>query len=309
MSIAADEVKELRNTMIRAVRLLLLLLMIGVFFSGPAVFAQAVKTEKPLIRFGIIPRYNPMIMYYSYQPLMDYLTQHTPYRFELKLSRDYSETVRYLQSGETPVASLGGVTCIEAQQSFGVIPILKPLNEQGKPYYTSIIIVREDSPIRDLQSLRGKTFAFSSHHSTSGNLIPRYLLFRQGISLFDFSSYFNFDSHDAVAKAVLKGKVDAGAVKDVVALRHKNLGLRFLATSDPIPSVPIVVRSDAPVNLIEAIKKALLAIDPNDPRQKELMKNWDPEFRHGFTEAHESDYLPIYKMMEAIPEGCGVKCH
>jgi phosphonate transport system substrate-binding protein len=295
--------------MSKFVRLILLLGVVGGLLQGLFQLAQATKIEKPVIRFGIIPRYNPMIMYYSYQPMMDYLTANTPYRFELKLSRDYTETVEFLQSGETPVASLGGVTCIEAQVRFGILPILKPLNEDGKPYYTSIVIVREDSPIRHLEELRGKSFAFSSHHSTSGNLIPRYLLFRQGISLFDFSSYVNLDSHDAVAKAVLKGRVDAGAVKDVVAFRHKDLGLRFLATSAPIPSVPIVVRSDAPQELIDAISKALLAIDPADPRQAELMRNWDPEFRHGFTEASADDYNPIYQMMEAIPEGCGIKCH
>jgi phosphonate transport system substrate-binding protein len=293
----------------RAVRLILFLALSVAIFQGSMHAAQAPKTEKPVIRFGIIPRYNPMIMYYSYQPMMDYLTANTPYRFELKLSRDYTETVAFLQSGETPVASLGGVTCIEAQQRFGVIPILKPLNEEGSPYYTSIIIVREDSPVRHIEELRGKSFAFSSHHSTSGNLIPRYLLFRQGISLFDFSSYVNLDSHDAVAKAVLKGKVAAGAVKDVVAHRHKDLGLRYLATSQPIPSVPIVVRADASPELIASIKKALLAIDRNDPRQREAMKNWDPEFRYGFAEASEQDYAPIYQMMEAIPEGCGIKCH
>jgi phosphonate transport system substrate-binding protein len=265
--------------------------------------------DKPVVHFGIIPRYNPMIMYYSYQPMMDYLTQNTPYRFELKLSRDYTETVRNLQSGETPVTSLGGVTCIEAQLGFGAVPILKPLNSEGEPFYRSIIIVREDSHIQTLSELRGKSFAFSSHHSTSGNLIPRYLLFRQGISLFDFSSYFNFDSHDAVAKAVLKGRVDAGAVKDVVAFRHKEHGLRFLAVSEPIPSVPIVIRHDAPAELVEAVKKALLAIDPKDPDNAELMKNWDPEFRYGFAEANEADYREVYRMMEAIPEGCGIQCH
>ncbi|MBE0599296.1 MAG: phosphate/phosphite/phosphonate ABC transporter substrate-binding protein [Desulfuromonadales bacterium] len=284
------------------------LLLLAVFLLAlPA--ATAAEAEKPTIYFGVIPRYNPMIMYQSYQPLMDFLTANSPYRFELKLSRDYTEAVRLLKSGQTQVTSLGDVTYIEANQGFGAIPILKPLNENGEPFYTSIIIVREDSPIRKIADLRGKSFAFSSYHSTSGNLIPRYLLFRQGISLFDFGSYTNLDSHDAVAKAVLKGRVDAGAVKDVVAYRHKEQGLRYLAVSAPIPSVPIVVRRDAPPELISAIKQALLSIDPKDPVQRQRMKSWDPEFRNGFVTATEEDYAPILRMMNAIPEGCGIKCH
>jgi phosphonate transport system substrate-binding protein len=287
----------------KKITLLLLLLLMGL----PA--AAWSKAEKPIVYFGVIPRYNPMIMYRSYQPLMDYLTENTPYRFELKLSRDYSDAVRMLKEGETQVTSLGDVTFVEAQQGFGAIPILRPLNEKGEPFYTSIIIVREDSPIRTVTDLKGKSFAFSSHHSTSGNLIPRYYLFRRDVSLFDFESYINLDSHDAVAKAVLKGKVDAGAVKDVVAYRHKEYGLRYLAVSEPIPSVPIVVCRDASPEFVAHIKKALLAINPSDPVQRERMKNWDPEFRYGFVEASATDYDSIYKMMEAIPEGCGIRCH
>lgn len=290
------------------VRTALIVITMALLLATPAAAQTAIK-EKPVVHFGVIPRYNPMIMYRSYQPIMDYLSENTPYRFELKLSRDYSDAVRMLQKGETQVTSLGDVTFVEAQQGFGATPILKPLNSQGEPFYTSIIIVREGSPIKTVADLKGKSFAFSSHHSTSGNLIPRYYLFRRGVSLFDFSSYFNFDSHDAVAKAVLKGKVDAGAVKDVVAHRHKEHGLRYLAVSEPIPSVPIVVRQDAPPEFIAHIKKALLAIDPADPAQRERMKSWDPEFRHGFAEASEKDYAAIYQMMEAIPEGCGIRCH
>ena len=284
---------------------LLLFLLLG--FVAPTAIPAGEKD--PVIYFGIIPRYNPMLMYRTYQPLMDYLTEHTPYRFELKLARDYTEAVRLLREGVTPIASLGDVTFAEARQLFGAVPVVKPLNAQGKDFYRSIIVVREDSPIRTLQDLRGKTFAFGDPHSTSGNLIPRYFLFEHGITLFEFKEFVTLGSHDAVAKAVLKGRYDAGAVKDVIAHRYKEHGLRFLAESGPIPSVPIVVRRDAPSELVAAVRKALLAIDGKDPGQRERMKDWDPEFRNGFTEAREDDYLPIFRMMDGIRHGCGVKCH
>jgi phosphonate transport system substrate-binding protein len=290
-------------------RLRPVLFLAGLFLpalSQPAVTAAA---EKPTVFFGVIPRYNPMVMYRSYQPLMDYLTESTPYRFELKLSRDYTEAVEFLRNGTTQIASLGDVTFAEARQGFGARPIVKPLNARGEPFYRSIIIVRDDSPLRSLQELKGRSFAFGNLHSTSGNLIPRELLHRHGVTLFMLGSYSNLDSHDAVAKAVLKGKVEAGAVKDVVAYRYREHGLRFLAMSDPIPSVPIVVPKNASPELVEAVTRALLAIDPSDPRQRERMKEWDPEFRNGFAPASEADYLPIYRMIEAIPGGCGQQCH
>lgn len=290
-------------------RLLTVFIALGLLLMTLSVFGQGSDEGKPVVYFGVIPRYNPMVMYRSYQPIMDYLTEQTPYHFELKLAQDYSQAVEYLKRGEVQLASLGDVTFFEANRGFGALPIVRPLNEMGRPYYRSIIIVAKDSPLEKLDDLRGKSFAFSNLHSTSGNLIPRVYLFKNGITLFDLERYENLDSHDAVAKAVLKGKVDAGAVKDVVAYRYQEHGLKFLASSDPIPAVPIVVRPDADPALVAEVRKALLAIDPTDPGMMVRMKGWDPEFRNGFVPAEASDYEPIFKMMEAIPGGCGSRCH
>jgi phosphonate transport system substrate-binding protein len=269
----------------------------------------AAAVEKPLIRFGVIPRYNPVVMYKRYQPIMDYLTQNTPYHFELKISRDYPEAVRYLRDGVTQISSLGDVTFTEASILYGAIPILKPLNQNGSPFYRSAIIVSNSSPFTSLQDLKGKTMVFGSPHSTSGNLIPRYLLWNNGIRLQELASFSNLKHHDAVAKAILKGQYDAGAVKDVIANKYMSYGLRVLAYSDPLPSVPFVVRKEASPQFIMAVKQALLKLDRNNPEHKKIMANWDDEFKYGFAEANADDYRMIFKMMRDIPSGCGYGCH
>jgi phosphonate transport system substrate-binding protein len=269
----------------------------------------AAAVEKPLIRFGVIPRYNPVVMYKRYQPIMDYLTQNTPYHFELKISRDYPEAVRYLRDGVTQISSLGDVTFTEASILYGAIPILKPLNQNGSPFYRSAIIVSNSSPFTSLQDLKGKTMVFGSPHSTSGNLIPRYLLWNNGIRLQELASFSNLKHHDAVAKAILKGQYDAGAVKDVIANKYMSYGLRVLAYSDPLPSVPFVVRKEASPQFIMAVKQALLKLDRNNPEHKKIMANWDDEFKYGFAEANADDYRLIFTMMRNIPSGCGFGCH
>ncbi|WP_277058525.1 phosphate/phosphite/phosphonate ABC transporter substrate-binding protein [Trichlorobacter lovleyi] len=264
---------------------------------------------KPLIRFGVIPRYNPLVMYKRYQPIMDYLTAETPYRFELKISKDYPEAVRFLQQGVTQISSLGDVTFAEANLRYQAMPILKPLNKEGVPFYRSAIIVRNDSALRSITELKGKTMAFGSPHSTSGNLIPRYLLWDNKVRMQDLKSFTNLQHHDAVAKAILKGQFDAGAVKDVVAEKYKPHGLRILAWSKPIPAVPLVVRRDTPPEVVEAITRALLKLDRTTPRHKAIMKNWDDEFNNGFATARQQDYADIFRMIRAIPTGCGIGCH
>ncbi|WP_429885209.1 phosphate/phosphite/phosphonate ABC transporter substrate-binding protein [Geoalkalibacter halelectricus] len=284
----------------------LLFSFMGLLLAAPASLSAA---NDPVVKIGVIPRYNPMLIYRFYQPVVDYLSENTPYRFELKLARDYREAVEFLRQGTTPIAFLGDLTFAKACEGFDVVPLVKPLSPTGEPFYHSVVVVRADSPLQTLQDLKGKSFAFGDLHSSSGNLVPRYLLHEQGISVLDLRDYAHLRTHDGVIKAVLKGKFDAGAVKDSIAYHYQDQGLRILAVSKPIPAVPIAVRKDADAKMALTVQTALLALDPDQMLQRELMKGWDAEFSNGFAPAHKEDYQPIFDMLKAIPGGCGIQCH
>ncbi|HCZ12756.1 MAG TPA: phosphonate ABC transporter substrate-binding protein, partial [Nitrospiraceae bacterium] len=172
----------------------------------------------------------------------------------------------------------------------------------------SVFIAKADNKkIKTLSDLKGKSVAFASKLSTSGYLAPLYhLYFNAGIRLGDLSRRVNFRYHDSVAREVLRGEFDAGAVIDSVADNFKDRGLKVIAVSDPIPGLPIVVRGDAPAELISAIKKTLLSLDYNNPEHRRIMEQWDEEFKYGFAEATDSDYRQIKKMMEYLNKN-GVK--
>ena len=267
------------------------------------------QSEKPVVSFGVNLQYNPISMYKRYQPLMDYLTQNTPYVFELKISRDYLEALRYLKYNTTQISFLGDIAFVEARLRFGAVPILKPLSEDGRPSYRSAIVVPRTSGLYSLEDLKGKKVAFGNLHSTSGNMFPRYLLLSKRIYMKELGSYANFSNHEEVAKAVLRGDYDAGAVNDATAEKYSSSGLRVLAYSDPIPTSPIVVRSDAPKALIKAVTDALLKLDRTNPAHEKLMSSWDDSLKHGFTTANLTDYRIISRMFKTIPYSCGKGCH
>jgi phosphonate transport system substrate-binding protein len=175
---------------------------------------------KQTVYFGVIPRDNPRILYEKYQPLLDYLTGNTPYSYELMLKKNYEDTVNALGSGDMDMALLGPLTYLEARSKYGAVCILKPKGANGDARYRSVIITKKGSMLKQLSELKGKSVAFSATKSTSGNLIPRYLLANSGLHLNDLGRYTNFDYHDSVVKAVLKGQQDAGAVRDSVARKY-----------------------------------------------------------------------------------------
>lgn len=269
----------------------------------------ASSAEKPVVYFGINLRYTPRMLYHRYQPLMDYLSSNTPYRFELKISQDYAEALKDLKEGRTLISSLGDGAFIDAIVRDGARPIVKPLNAEGKPLYRSAIVVPGNSTIKSLVQLKGKRLAFGSSHSLSGNLLPRYMLRGAGVRMQDLASLTNLRNHDAVTKVVLKGQYDAGAVKDMFATKYRRYGLRVLAYSAPVPSVPLVVRRDAPKELRKAVAEALLKLDAHNPVHKKILADWDDEYIYGFVSASADDYREVIRMYRTKPFGCGTRCH
>lgn len=271
--------------------------------------AAAKTRDKKIVYFGVIPRDNPRIMYEKYQPLLDYLASKTPYTYELVLKKNYEETVAALGGGEVDIALLGALTYLEAYSRYGAISILKPKGGDGTSSYKSVIIKRKDSPVKTLSELKGKSFAFASTKSTSGNLMPRYLLAGSGIHLSDLSTYANFDYHDSVVKAILKGQYTAGAVRDSTARKYMKLGIEIIAESETIPAGPLVAGPGTPFTVIDNIRKALLELDPQDEEGHKTLKRLDEDYKNGFVEASDKDYGHIRSKINSVPQTCGRGCH
>ena len=251
---------------------------------------------------GVIARFSPSLIYQGYQPIMNYLSEVTPYTFVLKLSNSYEKTIEQLAEGDVQAAFLGTFIYLKARRDYPIRCILKPLNNNFEPYFRSVIITRNDSPLHIISDLRGKRLALPSPLSFSGNWLPRYELKKYDLTINDLDSVHYFNHHHTVIYQVLRGNFDVGVVKDRVAYEFINKGIRFLGSSEPIPGSPIVVKTDLDPAIIKAVQDALLKIDINNPLYKGLMTNWDPEFRYGFTVAQDEDYDHIASIIESLED-------
>ena len=269
---------------------------------------EAELEADPVIKFGVIPRDNPRIAYEKYQPLIDYLNEVTPHRFELVLFKSYEETVDALGQGRLDMAFLGPLTYLEARKKYAAHAVLRSVTEDGSATYQSAVVTRNDSQVMSLADLKGKSFAFAAMRSTSGNLFPRYMLAEADIHLKDFTRYMNFNYHDSVVKRLLRGEYDAGTVRKSVADKFLPAGLKIIKTSEPIPTGPLVVGPDAKYSVVKDVRKALLQLKETEHGQSVLQK-LDQEMRGGFIESSDKDYQGIRKMMNDVPKTCGLGCH
>lgn len=268
---------------------------IGQSFPPPPLAAQPQPTRpKPVLAIGVVSRYPPPVIYHGYQPIMDYLTDRTPYAWELQPAGSYQEAVDRLVRGETAAAFLGTYIYVRAHARYGVRAILKPLNENGEPLARSVLITRTGSTIGSVRDLAGKRIALPSQDSFSGNWLPLAAFGPDAAPVVR-----HFSHHHSVVYQVLRGAFDAGVVKERVAREFANRDIRIVLSSTPIPGSPLVVRKDCDTAIVRAIRTALLAIDVRETVDRELVQQWDQEFRYGFATATEADFDGIRDLLRA----------
>ncbi len=259
--------------------------------SNAAVPPSEADLKKPLVYIGVISRYPPNIIYRGYQPLLNYMTSKTGYRFELKLSTDYSEAVRMLINGETAAAFLGSYVYLDAHKQYGVLPILKPLNENFEPYSRTVLFTKRSSNLYNLKDLKGRRLALPSKESFSANWLIRHEFPKYGINYSDLASADNFPHHQSVIYQVYNSYYDAGVTREFLVKNLPNRdSIRVILYSDPIPTSPIVVAPNFDASIVSAIKKSLMDVNGRNPAYQIITKEWDSEFIYGFVEASDSDY-------------------
>jgi phosphonate transport system substrate-binding protein len=155
------------------------------------------------------------------------------------------------------------------------LPIVQRVEDEK---FTSKFIVPADSPAKTLADLKGKTFAFGSASSTSGHLMPRYFLLKEGIQPDrDFKAVAFSGAHDATVAFVAAGRAEAGVLNasvwdKLVESKNPNAAkVRVLATTPPYYDYNWTVRPGLDPAITKKLTDAFLKLDPANPEHKEIM--------------------------------------
>ncbi|MGQ0841943.1 phosphate/phosphite/phosphonate ABC transporter substrate-binding protein [Actinokineospora sp.] len=262
-------------------RLLVLIMAALLVTAGCAAVGDRAVTANGLpgtLRVGLIPNISPDQQRAKYQPFAEHLQRRLGVQVELFVAADYAGVVAALAGGRLDVAYLGGLTYVQAERQVGLTPLVTEVDhETGTPQYVSAVVVRADSPARDIRRDivgAGRSFAFGDVSSTSGSLYPRIMLIDAGANCSPqrvqecppLRAVSFTGGHDATAQAVLSGQVDAGGVELRILHRLERegkvpVGALRVIDERKVQGYPWVMRTDLGPQARQALTDSFTAID------------------------------------------------
>lgn len=158
----------------------------------------------------------------------------------------------------------------------------------GSVYVRSLITVRKDSGIHNIQDLKGRVIIFKDAASSASYFLPKGDLTNQGLKLMHVKygqkapagsvGYVFTNDKYHVANSVYVQKADAGAVSSEDWDSHQIIqpfirkSLRIIYETDSIPGMFIMLRKDMPDSIKSKITAALTEINNNKYIKKSFAK-------------------------------------
>jgi phosphonate transport system substrate-binding protein len=288
------EVEFMQRIARKFLRIILVLML-----SGNCAAHAAEASGQPIV-LAVHPYLPFQDLLQRYQPLADYLGKTLDKEVVVRIGRDYGEHVTYAGKDQVDIAYLGPAAYVRMVEKYGKKPLLARLAVNGEPVFRGYLVTSPGSGVNDLQSLRGKRFAFGDPGSTMSHFIPRHMMLEAGIDVSMLEDYQFLGSHRNVALAVLSGAYDAGAVKEEVFDAFKARGLKSIATSDPFSEHLFVARSDAPEEFVVSVRNALYRL--SDTREgRAILRNIKPSVT-ALVPVDDSDYDNLRTVLEMLGE-------
>jgi phosphonate transport system substrate-binding protein len=239
------------------------------------------------LKVALLPDESPATVIQNNQALEAYLEKAIGRPIELVVTTDYSSMIEAMRFKRIDLGYFGPLSYVLARSRSEIEPFAA-LVSKGKTTYTSVLVAHAGAGIATPADVRGKTVGFGDPASTSSHLIPRSLLKGAGLEGGTDYSFHHLGAHDAVARAVQAGHVQAGALSRPIfeSLVEKQIidpaKVKIVAESRPIPNYPWTMRADLPASLKDRIRRAFYEL--KDPGVLRPFKG------EGFQPVTDSDY-------------------
>ncbi len=254
-------------------------------------------TETISLNFGVYTADKPTEVVKQFRPLLNAIEagmtegMGKPVKIKMKVAKTYEKGIENIATGKVDFSRLGPASYIEATAANPDLSILAVESKGGEKVFYGIIAVNKNSPIQNVQQLKGKSFAFGDELSTIGRFLSQQYLLNNGIKASNLGRYEYLERHDKVGTAVGLGQFDAGALKEGTfkKLVDKGVSIREIARF-PNVQKPWISRSGLPEEIFEQLQSSL--VNMTDQNALESIK------REGFVAGSDADYTAIRKAVQ-----------
>jgi phosphonate transport system substrate-binding protein len=240
--------------------------ILSALIGASFISAPGLANARELV-MGLIPADNNEEMIKTFEPMRAYLEKKTGDKVKMFTATDYAGVVEAMKKKRVDIAWFGPLSYYLAEQEAGAEAFAVGMREgTNSSTYKSIIVTPCDSGIKSIKDLKGKSVAFVDPASTSGGLMPTFMVKQAtGMMPQEFFGKFTYSgSHDAAELAVKNKTVDAAADNDITYPKMIEKGLItkesncIIAESPSMPGSPLVYRGDLPAELKKQIRDAIL---------------------------------------------------
>ena len=232
-------------------------------FMGCTTQVDAIET----LTFGTYTFEKPTTTVRKLRPILNALEA----KLEEKLGRrvavrmhvapDYRSAIRDIVKGRVDFGRYGQAAYVMAKAANRRLRVISVEGDHKKKTFRSVIVVQENSSIRFLADLVGRSFAFGDKYSTTGRYLPQVFLARHGVTADMLSSYAYLGRHDRVALSITDGVFDAGAISEWVYkdLKRNGVPLRTISSFSNATK-PWVAHQKLADTMVAAIRSSLIEL-------------------------------------------------
>ena len=269
------------------------LVLLSVIFVTIFGLSNAVaKPAEKEIRFGSVAMDIPAVMQKRLLPLTRYLSAQLDQPVVLKLSPNMPTAIKEVSSGSVEISYLTPVAYIRSHQKGNTQLIAKTVTN-NKASLKLMIVVREDSPIKTVEDLAGKSFAFGDKAA----LLQRAAVVGANMPLEKLGNYQFIGHYDNIVRAVLNKDFDAGILKDTMAYKWQGKGIRILYETPDLPPYNIAASKNVDQVTLKKLQNAFLNLDTKNPEHLEIIKALDKKYS-GFAPTNDQEYDVVRKLIK-----------
>lgn len=248
------------------------------------------STQKNALILGSVASDTPAVMHTRLTPLTKYLTRVLGRPVTLKLSPNMQEAIGDLVNNKVDIAYLTPVAYIKSHD-LGQTQLIAKTITNDKSSFQLMIAVKNDSSIKSVNDLKGKSFAFGDRAA----ILQQATVVGAGIKLEELGSYDYLGHYDNIVRSILIGDYDAGILTDTTAERWQSKGIRVIYASPTMPPYNLAASKSVDISTLRKIQNALFSLDIRNPEHKKVISALDSKYG-GFAITKDDEYDVIRKL-------------